>query len=249
MRANLIRVLGEDCDARAIIDKHFAMRAIENLDPYFLPDDPAELDAGRFMDFRNMEVFEQAHRQGRGVVLLIGHYGRVTMPFVGLGALGYTVGGITIEIQNNPFIGDLERRHIQNKSNLIEKHAKGVFARVGNVAQIKSVYNLLKEGGTAYLAIDVFDGARGPKVSFLGGTITFPASILRLSCQNRSPVVGCFAHQENNRLVVEFDPAPEPAGPHDYDTMIEYARILERRVLSRPQEYWLWPALQHLWEK
>ena len=248
MRVNLLRVLGEACDTEDIIKRHFAMRAIENLDPYLLPDDPAKMEAGKFMEFRNMEVFEQAHRQGRGVVLLIGHYGRVTMPFVGLGALGYTVGGVTIEIQNNPYIGANERRHIQFKSDLIEKHSKGVFARVGNVAQLKAVYGLLKDGGVAYLAIDVFNNARGPKAPFLGGTITFPASILRLSRQNRSPVVGCFSHQEKGKLVVEFDAAPEPNGPHDYETLLQYVNILERRVLARPQEYWLWPVLQHLWE-
>jgi len=248
MKDNLRRVLGEELDTEDIIRKHFAMRAMENLDPYFLSKDPAEMDVAKFMEFRNMEVFERAHRQGRGVVLLIGHYGRVTMPFVGLGALGYTVGGVTIEIQNNPYIGAKERRHIQFKSDLIEKHSKGVFARVGNVAQLKSVYGLLKDGGVAYLAIDVFNNARGPKAPFLGGTITFPASILRLSWQNRSPVVGCFAYQEKGKLVVEFDSAPEPSGPHDYETLLQYVNILERRVLTRPQEYWLWPVLQHLWE-
>ncbi len=249
MSQNLRAVLGADADTDGIIREHLAMRALENLDPYYLDDIDVRFPLSDFMEFRNLEVLKEAHARGRGVILLIGHYGRVTMPFVGLGHLGYRVGGITMEIQKNPYLGACERLHIQRKSDRIERHAGGVFARVGNVPQLRGLYQLLKENGLAYLAVDVFSGGdQGVVLPFLNGRARFPDGILRLAHKNRSAVVGCFAFQEGVRLVVEFEPAPEPSGPDDHKCLERYVRILEGKVIARPQEYWFWPALHHIWE-
>ena len=249
MRKNLIDCLGENIDVDGIIKAHITMRALENLDPYFLDGIPTKYSINDFMEFTNLNVLERALAKGRGVVLLIGHYGRVTMPFVGLGNLGFTVGGVTMRIQENPLIGPLEANHIQNKSDRIERHAGGIFARVGDVSQLKMLYGLLRENGISYLAIDVFNGNQNDvPLPFLGRTSKFPASILRIALKNKSPVVGCFAFQDGRNLVVEFEEAPTPSSSRDYESLAFYVRILERRIIDKPQEWWFWPTLHHIWE-
>jgi lauroyl/myristoyl acyltransferase len=249
MRRNLISVFGGKFNPDPVIEAHFAMRALENLDPYYLDCIPSRYTVYDFMEFRNWSDFEEAYALGKGVVLLIGHYGRVTMPFVGLGNLGYRVGGVTMSIQTNPHLGNCEKRHIQFKSDCIERHAGGIFARVGNVAQLKTLLRLLRQGGIAYLAVDVFERKKDDiSLPFLQGKARFPASILKLASYNSSAVVGCFAHQEGKKLVVEFERAPTPARFDDYEILAKYVGILEHHILNRPQEWWFWPILHLIWE-
>lgn len=250
MRQNLVKVLGEDCNPASLIRAHYAMRSLEDLDPYFMTGIPSKYSWYDFMEFRNIEIFEQAYARGRGVILLTGHYGRFCMAFIALGNQGYRVGGVTVEIEDNPFWGPCEKEHFRFKTTGLEHHAGGHAAKVGNVAQLKALFSLLKGQGAAVVLVDVFDGREdNHSLSFLGGRAKFPAGILRVAHHNRSPVVGFFAHQEGKKVVIEFEQGADPESPEDYEALAQYVKILERRILARPQEWWFWPDLQNIWSQ
>jgi lauroyl/myristoyl acyltransferase len=163
--------------------------------------------------------------------------------------MGFRVGCITVQIQNNPHFGPCEKNHIQIKSDAVERHAGGTFGRVGHVGDLKQLYRLLKERGMVTLLLDVFDsGNGGVLLPFLGGLMRFPTGTLKFACYNNSPVVGYFAHQEREKIVVEFEEVPEPSSSKDYETLNGYVRVLERRIMERPQEWWFWPMLHGMWE-
>jgi lauroyl/myristoyl acyltransferase len=249
MKRNLMNVLGEDCDHSRIIKEHNRMRALESLDPYFLKFIPEPYRISDFMEFRNLEALKRAHQKGRGVVLFGGHYGRASLPLVGLGHMNFRVGCITVEIQENPNLGPSERSYLQMKSDEVERHAGGVFARRGKVGDLKQLYRLLKEKGLVTVLLDVVNSENGGvKLPFLGGLVRFPVGVLKFACYNRSPVVGYFAYQEGKKMIVEFEEAPSPSSPQDYEALAQYAVALERRIMARPQEWWFWPLLHHMWE-
>jgi len=249
MKQNLIKVLGEGCDCFTIIKEHNRMRALESLDPYFLRYIPTTYSSEDFMEFRNLELLQKAHQEGRGVVLFGGHYGRASLPLVGLGQMNFRIGCITVEIQKNPNLGPCEKSHIQIKSDGVEKHAGGIFARIGNVGDIKKLYLLLKEKGIVTVLLDVFNPENGGvMLPFLGGRVRFPVGALKFACYNGSPVLGYFAHQEGKKMIVEFEESPSPSSENDHEALARYALILERRIKARPQEWWFWPMLHSLWE-
>lgn len=201
------------------------------------------------MEFRNLEVLEKARRKGRGVVLFGGHYGRASLPLVGLGHMGLRVGCLTIEISQNPHLGPYEKAHIKLKSDEVQRHAGGTFARLGNVGDMKQLFSLLKQGGVVTLLLDVFNqDQNGVSLPFLKGRFRFAPGVLKFADYNQSSVVAYFAFQEKKTMVVEFQEAPAPAHSKDYDALAEYVKILERSILDRPQEWWFWPILHQLWE-
>jgi KDO2-lipid IV(A) lauroyltransferase len=191
-----------------------------------------------YIRVENMESPLRAHKKGKGLIFLTGHFGNWEVA---------TVAGIT---QFPQFKGLLHfvRRPINPKwlnQFIIRRFRRAGFGTIAKRGSLDTILNLLENGAIIVYVFDQHAGIDGIVVDFLGhpaGTFKSPAL---LAMSTGAPVIPASSWREpDGTHVLRFE---EPLPLIEHDNVSEAIRLntraynaaLERMLLRHPEQ-WIW---------
>jgi KDO2-lipid IV(A) lauroyltransferase len=175
----------------------------------------------------NRHIIDEASQQGKGVLIITGHFGLWEILGSWLGKNGYPVWGI-IQRQGNKgadvFVKELREsygmKHIYRKSSL------------------DKMYALLKENNMLILASDQDAKKRGVFVNFFDQPSSTPKGSAIFHMQSGAPMVFSVAHKEKDGTVVISFSKIELNGSASIETITQtYTTMLEEKVREYPDHY------------
>jgi lauroyl/myristoyl acyltransferase len=195
-----------------------------------------------------LEHLERARAGGRGVVVLMLHYGMARLVFPALKALGHdsyqhffraaTYAGSTFGWVAKAAMNELVRLEESSGLNLIY-HRPGLTFTV--------LARHLKRGDILAVAADGMTGTEFVDVPFLDGVMRFPTGPARLAAVSRAPIVPVFALLEGlNRHRLCIHPpidCPTNSMVAAEGTVRAYAGILDSYIRQYPWAWWTWRRL------
>ncbi|WP_112321401.1 lysophospholipid acyltransferase family protein [Oceanibium sediminis] len=176
-----------------------------------------------------LAALRAAKADGRGALLVSGHYGQWDAARAGMKALGMETGGIFREHNNRFFNADQIPQFEACGKPLFPKGAKGMRAMIRHVSR----------GGFAAVMLDqkAFDGER---IDFLGQPAWTATGLAALALKLKLPFVPAYGIRQPDQI--SFRVEVEPPIPHtDAVTMTRAANdSLAARVRECPEQwYWL----------
>jgi KDO2-lipid IV(A) lauroyltransferase len=181
------------------------------------------------LNFRieNQHIIDKASQQGKGVLIITGHFGLWEILGSWLGKNDYPVWGI-IQRQGNHgadvFFKELREsygmKHLYRKSSL------------------DNMYKLLKENNMLILASDQDAKKRGVFVKFFGQPSSTPKGSAIFHLRSGAPMVFSVAHREKDGTIVISFSKIELNGSPSIETITQtYTNLLEQKVREHPDHY------------
>lgn len=181
------------------------------------------------LNFRieNQHIIDKASQQGKGVLIITGHFGLWEILGSWLGKNDYPVWGI-IQRQGNHgadvFFKELREsygmKHLYRKSSL------------------DNMYKLLKENNMLILASDQDAKKRGVFVKFFGQPSSTPKGSAIFHLRSGAPMVFSVAHREEDGTIVISFSKIELNGSPSIETITQtYTNLLEQKVREHPDHY------------
>ena len=175
------------------------------------------------------EALEAARAEGRGVLLVGGHFGQWEAVRGALKARGIEVGAL-YRPMNNPW---LERSYIANMT----AHGAPMLPRGG--AGMRELIRHLRAGGVVAILLDqyVLDGT---PIDFLGHPAPTGTAIAALADRFRVPMIPAYGTRQPDGVHIAID-FEAPIAPGSAEAMTQAAAdSLAARVRATPgQYYWL----------
>ncbi len=234
MRDNLRHALGGTHDeaARDAVAADFFRHLGTNLMEFLLLGRMSPAQVRERVQLVGLEHYREAAAEGRGVLLVTGHFGNLELLAARLGAEGIPV----------TFLG-------KSQSNArVDRLLAGMRARAGvrvirSGGPLKEMVTALRRGEVIGLAADQDAGPEGCFVPFLGRRASFYRGAAYFSWKLGAPVVsGMIFRQPDGRHRLELGPPfrPEP----DWDEAVAVVRLteifaqrLEAAVRRAPEQY------------
>jgi Kdo2-lipid IVA lauroyltransferase/acyltransferase len=185
--------------------------------------------------FKDQEVLQEALAQGKGVILVTGHYGAVEFLPGALAVNGYPASMIC-RFQTNRLRVSLSQRAEWVGLNLID-------ADDGNI--ILAAMKALKQGRILITECDEFDEWRpdpNRDSSFLKCKLTSDRTLELLQKRSGSPVISALVHRDGNRnYTCNLTPVPVPGStPVNLSLSEQCLRVLETTVEAHPEQWYQW---------
>jgi KDO2-lipid IV(A) lauroyltransferase len=211
--------------------EHIAMLAI---DVIFAPRLAKRQNWRDYSRYKNVETAKWLMQQGRGLLMIAGHYANFEIIGYILGLFGFNVYSIARPLDNR----------------FISRYLYGVRQRAGqNIIDKKGAAKLmdkiLAEGATVCFIADQDAGRKGIFVDFFGRKASTYKSIGLLAITNKIPVGVGYSKRIGNRFFFEIGVQrlilPEEwADKEDPLTWItaEYTKAIEQIVREDPTQYW-----------
>ena len=201
-----------------------------------------------YADFEGREHLDAAQAEGKGVVVLVFHFGMAKIVFPALEALGY-------DNYHHVFRGST---YADDTVGSVARAARDALARSEEASGLKVIYHrpgytfvtmvrLLRRGSIVGMNGDGMMGTEFAEVPFLGGTMSFPTGPARLAACAGAPIVSVYAmHQGLTRHQLVAHP-PIHCGADTKEavegTVAEYVKLLEEYVRKYPWAWWTWRRL------
>jgi KDO2-lipid IV(A) lauroyltransferase len=239
--ANLQRVFGEDLaepEIRKLAEAfygHYARCLGELLQRPFL----SEKKRQELIRVENIESPTEAHKRGKGIILLTGHFGNWEMATVaGIGRLRQYKG--LLHFVRRPLKPEILNRFVN------ERFRKAGFGVLGRRDSLEEILDLLAGGAIVVIVFDQHAGGRrGIPVDFLGSPADTFKSLAILAMSTGAPVIPASSWREpDGSHVLRFEePLPEIDDP-DVGAAIRrntrsYNEALEKMLLRHPEQ-WIW---------
>lgn len=174
------------------------------------------------------EVFKAAQAEGRGVIILSGHFGNWEVARHRLGPMGYPIAGI-YRPQNNPYF-EADFRGSLDSANA------PMFAKGGR--GMRDMLRYLKGGGITAILMDQRD-ERGDVLDFMGKPAATPTAIAEMARRNDLPMIPVYATRLPDGVSFEIEmEAPIETGTAREMTQA-FNNSLAARVHAHPEQ-WHW---------
>jgi len=225
------------------VDGYFRMMARETLDVYTMP--RVHRDS-HLVDLhpQALAVLHEARRDGRGVIIAMGHYSRLNLLLLALALAGQRLGMLTIAVdQRNPDLNAVERGHLQRKVGNLHARIQGPWITLED--NLRHLYQALGRGETMIILFDAFvpgDTAREP-LPFLGGRLWLARGVERLAQRTNAALLYGVVHERGWRTQAELRALPGAPGAALDAAVAELARD----VGNAPWLWWQWNILDYFW--
>lgn len=187
---------------------------------------------------RNIEVegtehLDRALRDGRGAVLVTGHYGSWELMGSVLVNMGYPI-TFAIGVQRNPLV-----QHLMNDI----RRAAGID--LVKATSVLSLARTVKSNRFVAMLSDQDAGRDGVFVDFMGAPASTPQGPARLALITGAPVItGFITRLDTTRHLIKIEPSIEYDASLPRDEAVRritqgYTAIIESYVRKRPDQ-WLW---------
>jgi KDO2-lipid IV(A) lauroyltransferase len=180
-------------------------------------------------------------KQGKGVVLVSGHFGDAELVIQGLLPLGVKALALT-EPLDPPALSRLVHR--------LRSSTGHTFLPV-SLSNVKATLRYLKSGGLVGLMCDRDIEGRSLRVPFCGAPASMPVGAVELAMRTGAPLVPIFAHRrKDNDHDVFAEPPVELArtGNPQADLETNVRRLLERFEPHLRRDPGQWTVLESVWE-
>jgi KDO2-lipid IV(A) lauroyltransferase len=180
------------------------------------------------------EHMQAVHRQGRGVVLLLAHWGNWELGGIMLDRLGYAHSAVGRAVRSSAIMRFLNGMRARSGTRFIDK---GRAARPTLAA--------LKAGECVGFFVDQTTSERGAETTFFGRTCETTRGPAGFALKTRAPVVPvmCPLLADGRHEVRFYTPIPPPATGDPVRDVRELTQRLvsfvEARIRERPEQ-WLW---------
>lgn len=214
--------------------------------------DMSDGDLDRAVDFDTVgwEAVEKAHQEGRGVLLVTGHFGAFDVITQVISRRGIPVTFLVTQVKPawlSDFITDLRGDRGLNLITVDEEEGGGV-----NLTALKSSIGLLRRGEVLGVVADRNTEQRGVTIRFFGHPTVVAPGVAKIALRTKALIVPGFCHRlPKGRYDVVFGPPIEPVGSAQND---EDVRSLLQQIFTRfeyhvkrnPEQ---WVLLQPVWPK
>ncbi len=227
-----------------LANEYLEMMAHEMMDIFHLAHEDGK-NSQSLVTLEGLEHLSHARKQGNGVILIMGHYGRPTMLSSRVGLANEHHGIVTQNINDgNPDRDPDDVAYLQFKVATTLHFAKGPWIAQGH--NTKDIYKALAENKTLIILLDVYEPneKKTKQFDFLGGKLRIPVGIERLAQRTGSRMVYGVAHCEGKNVNAQLRPLPEDPSAGLCQAVYE----LEQDVIKSPSQWWQWNTLEHLWQ-
>lgn len=186
------------------------------------------------IEVRGREHYEAARAQGKGLIFLTGHCGNWELAALGFSALFNVPMAVVARRQNNPYLNRMvERMRTGYHNSIIYKDNA-----------LRTMLSVIRKNGVVGLLVDqAVVPAEGCLVSFLGRPAWASRAPVVLARKTGVPVLPSFIHREDDRHVIEFEPALDFSHGSDEDALQadvqRYSSAIERCIVRYPTD-WYW---------
>ncbi|HHB12157.1 MAG TPA: hypothetical protein ENK62_03040 [Chromatiales bacterium] len=230
-------------DVEAALSRFFAMRAREVLDAWWIRK-LTTIQGTRLMRLRGESLLEQQRAAGRGVILVMAHYGRLNLLLLALALKGHRLGMLTMDPDDPDLPMDpTERDFLRAKVTGLHRRIGGPWVTIND--DLRRLYRALEAGETVVMLLDAYSPRFRLALDypFLDGTLHVAPGILRVARRTGAALVYGRVKERDWRVDVELRPLPdEPEAG-----MAQAVAELEHDVRERPWEWWQWPLTGRLW--
>jgi KDO2-lipid IV(A) lauroyltransferase len=195
-----------------------------------------------------LDVLRAARAGGRGVIIAMGHYGRVNMLLLGLALAGERLGMLTmVSDQRNPQLDAVDRPYIDAKIRALLAFTGGPWVTLAD--DLRRLYDALHAGQTLVILLDAYlpeHPERKLTAPFLGGTLRVSRGIERLARKTGASVLYGCARERGVGVEAEL----RPLRPRQDSGWLGAAIAeLENDIIAAPGRWWQWGLLSALWER
>ncbi len=226
-----------------LVAAHSNLRSRDDLDSLALPKFNRENSADVFQ-FSGIETFLNLKQQGKGVIVVMAHYGRPLIFSRALSLVGGLHGMLTQTLDSAHVQLDREEFLFRSRRmrNLIGVAGGDWFTLHSNM---RPLYNALQSGKWVIIMCDLFDP--NPKtrleIPFLGGRFLAESGIARLAKKTGALLAYGVGKEHDGSVLAELKPLPE-----DPEAAVAAAFAeLEKDIFVHPWQWWQWNTLGHAW--
>ena len=211
--------------------EHIAMLAVDVL---FTPRLVKKYNWRDYSRYKNAERAKWLMQEGRGLLMVTGHYGNFEIVGYLMGLFGFDIYSIARPLDNkfiNKHLYNVRRRAGQK---IIDK--KGASELIGKIAS---------DGATLCFIADQDAGKKGIFVDFFGRKASTYKSIGLLAITNNIPIAVGYSRRIDNRFYFEMgvnriilpEEWADKSDPLGWITS-EYTKAIEQFVRQEPSQYW-----------
>jgi len=196
-----------------------------------------KLDKARILDlveFEGLEVFDSALQEGKGAVLVTGHFGSWELMGAAISQKGYPIDFLVGE-QHNRLVDNLMNKH---------RMMMGIgIIKMGAAA--KGVIKALKENRFVAMLSDQDAGKDGTIVDFLGFPASTPKGPAAFSLKTNAPMIMGFILRRNGKrqkiILERVEPIEKTSDKgEDIKRLTQaYTSVLEKYIRAYP-DHWYW---------
>lgn len=231
-------------------DYFLCMLEREKLDTEFFQTLHSNRDVDKFVRLHHHEALVEAREKGRRVFITTGHFGRLWMAGIGLQRYGISVGTITRDSgnENSQGLPEVEFHYRAKKLQALQERLRGPFLVEGDL--VRPIYRALDENVMALLIDVPYEQSKEGciELPFLGRIAKFPLGVAKIARKTKALIIPYYTFESRNGLDVKFFPSIEAADLSDDEIMKQLVLLLEKQILSHPEQWWLWAALPMMWK-
>ncbi len=175
-----------------------------------------------------LPALEEAHRAGRPVVLVTGHFGNYDVARVALMARGYRIGGLYNPMRNVYF----NKHYVA----ALERIGQPVFPR--GRRGLANLLRFLKSGGMTAFLVDL-NVKRGVPLRFFGAPAKTALSAAELALKFDAPLVPAYGIRQPDGLSFEVV-IEAPIPPGDPADMMQAVNDSIEAMARRHMGQWFW---------
>jgi KDO2-lipid IV(A) lauroyltransferase len=221
-----------EAEAEPILKRMFSKVLLNGLEFFYLPNVSKE-NITRYIDIEGRNYLDEAHAQGKGVILLTAHFGNWEWFGIGLTVLGYPMVGIGKQ-QPQAGITTLLTEYRTRFGG--EFHYKG--------AAVRHVMRALKENKILYMVSDQDGGRDGMVIDFLNKPASTPPGPAAFARKYNAPVVPAFIRREKGKHIITIYPPLVLQETEDSEAdiqanLVTITKRVEEEIRKYPDE-WLW---------
>ncbi len=191
----------------------------------------------RMTVIEGLEHIDRALGRGRGVILLLNHFGSFLLPLPVLGFKGDRVNQVTGKVLSRNTLADLIWRLRKREADRLP------IQFIGVASFLRPVYDALRKGEIVAIAFDGREGKRWIPVKFIERTALFSPGPMNLARKTGAAIIPTFVVRrpdDRHRIIFmkEFDltQTSDAEEALTIDTK-RYAAILEDYVLRHPDHF------------
>jgi len=187
------------------------------------------------VEIRGLEHLRKALGEGRGAILLSGHFGAWDWIGAALALNGFAV-DLFARSQKNPFFDDLLIRH---RSWL----GANILLTSGTP---RAILRSLRQNRLLAILADQDGGRKGIFIPFMGRPASTAPGVARIALRTGSPILmGFFVRQPDDRHLFVIEPPMRVDRSGDTEEVVRrilevYTRKLEEQIRAHPHQ-WFWP--------
>jgi len=228
---------------QTLLLNYYQMMARDMLDCFLMPGFTPAKVAGQIR-VHGVENLLDAKAAGRGVLMIISHFGRFFMLGPGLKFAGVEFGMFTTMVdERHPHYDAIDRWYIATKLQNTQLFSRGTWVTTGDDG--RRLYRTLQAGEIMLFALDGNESTSGARVEFpfCGGTLSLPEGLVRVAAKTGAKLV--YAEAVDRGIEVDITLHPLPDDP--VDGVAAAVGLLEKRLAAVPWQWWQWAGVGALW--